>query len=402
MSGLSDLLQDVSNYAGEAEHGVADWAKSVPGAAKQVGEDVGRAVGGTAKRARKRGASQAEWLGMPRSWGDYLAISPLNWLEGAAEQGARKGKKDPPALPANEADISGQKYKFSAVDDPTGAVTGYTAQGDVGSIPVTRQDLPFLTEGKGKKRRAINFPVVDNKAVDGGHLGEIGDPAKLSDKEYDLLTHEASKGNKLAQEILVKGHYKGTPAPTLKQDLAKLEDPFVKALGNLPNVANTAEAQVAAVTAPYDFTNAETQVNNILTNQGFAANAKPSAATSAYVSKMDAIAGGNPLTSSALGLPTIDQALGRLGPLAKQAEGTVAQSALLNALLSHIQYQDVYGTGLSGTNVKGDPSWLQQLLASVTGTTFGAGLPAPAVAAAGGSIPGVTPGSSSSTVPNTG
>jgi hypothetical protein len=291
---------------------------------------------------------------------------------------------------ANEITIGGKTYKFSDVTDPQGDVEGYTAQGATGAVGFDKADDKYLHD-----LSLGNTPLVDEK----NGVGKIGDPHQLTDKEYDALTKEASTGNKLAQEILVKGHYKAQNAPSLQQDLNKVEDPFVKALGNLPNVASAGEAQVGAVTQPYDFSNAESQVNNILTNQGYAANAQPSAGTSAYINKIDSEAAGNPLTQSTLGLPSISSALSGLGPAAKLSEKAAPNSALLSALLSHIQYQDVYGTGLNAGSASSNPAWLQELLASVTGTTAAGGLPSPALAATG---IGTVPGASSDTVPNTG
>ena len=290
-------------------------------------------------------------------------------------------------------EYKGKKYKFTDItgQDRQHNVEDYTAQGKVGDVPVTGTDEKWF---QGLKDI---LPSITRK--DEGGVGHLEDPGQLSEKEYDALTKQASKGNKLAQEILLKGHYKAHDFPSLTQDLNKVEDPFVKALSNMPNVANTAESQIAAVTQPYDFANAEGQVNAILANQGFAQTAQPSAQTSAYVNKIDQIASGNPLTSSALGLPPIDQALAGLGPAAKASEKAAPNAALLAALLSHIQYQDVYGTGLSASQTANNPAWLQQLIAAVTNSTFAAGLPNASIAAAGA---GTTPSAGSSPVPNTG
>jgi hypothetical protein len=278
------------------------------------------------------------------------------------------GPDAPPDLPSDEIDIGGKTYKFSAVTDPTGNVESYTAQGPEGAVKLTPADYKYLKYVEGQNAMVPGKP---------GETEQPGDPHQLSDKEYDTLTQEASRGNKLAQEILVKGHYKAKDFPTLTQDLQKMADPFVNALSNLPNVASTAESQLQAVTQPYDFANAEGQVNNILTNQmGMAALAQPSAATSSFVSKVDQIASTNPLTQSTLGLPTIESALGELGPAAKLSTKATPNAALLQALLSHIQYQDVYGTGLSSTAAaQNNPNWLQQLIAAVNLSDLGGGIP---------------------------
>jgi hypothetical protein len=282
---------------------------------------------------------------------------------------------DPP-MPKDEGEVGGKKYKFTAETNPEGEVESYSAQDPDASL--SGQMMQGPTEGgqpKNQMDRQLDLL-----------LGGKENASDLSPKEYDALTKEASRGNKLAQQILVKGHFKGKDYPSLTQDLNKIEDPFVKALSNMPGVANTAESQVVAATQPYNFTNAESQVNNILTNQGYAANAQPSAETSAFVNKIDAEAAGNPLTQSALGLPSISQALAGLGPAAKLSEKAAPTSALVQALLSHLQYEDVYGTGLSSS--AGQPNWLQQLLAAVTGTTSTGGLVSPATAAAGiGAVP---------------
>jgi len=297
------------------------------------------------------------------------------------------GGRSDPGLPADEIEIGGKKYTFNAVTDQYHNVIDYVTQGESGPVHFTPDDYKYL--------KAIE---AQNAMVPGkpGQTEQPGDPTKLSDSEYDALTKDAAKGNKLAQEILVKGHYKAQDYPSLTQDIAKLEDPFVQALSNLPNVAQSAEAQTLAVTKPYDFSNAESQVNNILANQGYAQLAQPSVATSSYVSKLDQLASGNPLTTSALGLPSITQALSGLGPAGKLAESAAPNAGLLSALLSHIQYEDIYGTGLSGVSAAQNPAWLQALLAAVTGQSNLnikiPGLPSTSPA----------PGQSPDTVPNTG
>jgi hypothetical protein len=298
-----------------------------------------------------------------------------------------------PSLPADESDIGGHKYKFFQVTDPDNNVEFYTAQDPSGRIDISKDPQ----EQRDLNDLANEVPNLAGLTI-GGH--GLGDPNKLSDKEYDALTKAAARGNNLARQILIKGHYKATDFPSLTQDLAKVEDPFVNALSNLPNVANAAEAQTVAVTQPYDFNNAEAQVNNILANQGMAQLAQPSATTTQYANKLSSIASQNPLATSALGLPSINQALAGLGPAAQLSEKATPNQGLLAALLSHIQYEDIYGTGLTGPQASSNPAWLQNLISSVLGdTSISGALPsvtAAAAAAGGGST------SPTDTVPNTG
>jgi hypothetical protein len=342
-----------------------------------------------------------------------------------------------PTMPANEIEIGGKKYRFTQVQDPYGRVEDYTARGDA---PI---DI-----SKAQERSSTSYgPLGDLSNFRIGKGGELEGSIKseLTDKEYDTLTREAAGGNKLAQQILVKGHYKAQNFPSLMQDLNKIEDPFVKALGNLPNVEASAEKMVSAVTQPYDFSNAETQVNNLLSNQTVASQSSmaaglagaagaqataqgagsdyqnpfaasnpflskeavssggsmpaQSAQTKAYLSALNKIGAPNLASSAIPGIPSFDAALASLGPAAKLSEKASPQQALLSALLSHLQYQDVYGTGLASAGTSQNPAWLQQLIASVTGLTSTGGLVNPALA--GGGV-GSVPSAGTSTVPNTG
>ena len=337
-----------------------------------------------------------------------------------------------PTTGADYGEFGGKKYKFTAVTDPYGQVESYGSGMTGASLP--NEMGPVEGDPKNKMDRDLEFL-----------LGGVQNARDLSPHEYEKLTQEASKGNKLAQEILVKGKFKAQNFPSLMQDLNKIEDPFVKALGNLPNVEASAEKMVSAVTQPYDFSNAETQVNNLLSNQTVASQSSmaaglagaagaqataqgagsdyqnpfaasnpflskeavssggsvpaESAQTKAYLSALDKI-GAPSLSSSAIpGIPSFDSALAAMGPAAKLSEKASPQQALLAALLSHLQYQDVYGTGLASAGASQNPAWLQQLIASVTGLTSTGGLVNPALAAGG---VGSVPSTGASTIPNTG
>ena len=264
--------------------------------------------------------------------------------------------------------VAGEGYKFSPVDNPEGNIEDYTETSPTGTEPMRELGM----------------------AQQGGLLQASADPKTLSAKEYDALTREASKGNKLAQSILVSGHYKAHDYPSLQQDLKKVEDPFVNALSGLPALAENLQSQQQQMTQPYDFNNAEAQVNNLLGQMGSSQRMSASPETQAYVDKLQGIVGGaNNINTSTAGLPSIEQALGGLGPAGKLSEKASPYASLLAALLSHQQYETIYGgQAPSGTN---DPAWLQNLIASVTGTSIGGGLVNPSVAA--GSV-GVTPSTS--------
>lgn len=295
-----------------------------------------------------------------------------------------------PFKPAQSADdlglFGGKRYKFEAVTDPTGEVEDYTSQGPTGELP---------KEFQGKAFQKYDTGEVADLAMEGKD-----DPHKLTDSEYDALTKEASKGNKLAQEILVRGHYKAHDFPTLTQDMNKLEDPFVKALSGMPALATNLENQQNSTTQLYDFTNAEGQVNNILGGMGSSMRATPDQTTTNYVNKLQGFVnqGANQINQPGPnGVPSIMQALEGLGPAAKLSEKSTPTEALLGALLSHLQYETIYG-GQTPSG-KGEPNWLQQLLASVTGLTAGGNLVSPLVAASG--LAGTTPSTGASTIPNT-
>lgn len=300
------------------------------------------------------------------------------------------GQAADPSLPADEYVYGGKTYTFKPVNDPRGGMVKDYSASDPNAEITGGESGPVLGNPSNQMSRQLEML-----------LGGVQNAQDLSPHEYDKLTQLASNGNKLAQQILVKGNFKAQDYPSLSQDITKMTDPFVQALSNLPNAANAAEAQVAAVTAPYDFSNAEGQVNNILKNQGFAQLAQPSAATSAYVGKLNQIASGNPLTDTnpvlqALGVPTIESALKGLGPAAKAYQKALPNQAMLGILLNRIQSQDVYGSGLTSKNALGPsaPNWLQELLASITSSTYGN---------LGGALPGLNtiaqslPGSGQST-----
>jgi hypothetical protein len=75
VSGLSDLLSHIGEgfkAAGEGVgRGVTGWAEQVPGAGKQVGEDIGRAARGTYRKASEESAQAQHWLGVPESGWSY-------------------------------------------------------------------------------------------------------------------------------------------------------------------------------------------------------------------------------------------------------------------------------------------------------------------------------------------
>jgi hypothetical protein len=272
--------------------------------------------------------------------------------------------------PEDQGQVGQGDYKFTAVTNPEGSIEDYT------ETPPT------------------NTGYTEGGILRGDVAQQSTDPKQLSASQYDALTKEASKGNKLAQQILVSGHYKAHAYPSLAQDLTKLEDPFVQALSGLPALAQSEQAAANKVTQPYDFTNAEAQVNNLLGQMGSSQRMTTSPETNAYIAGLQGIVsqGANNLTSGALGgaVPSIMSALEGLGPAAKESEKATPYAALLSALLSHQQYETVYG-GQSPSS-SGDPAWLQNLIASVTGTGIGGGLVSPAIAAgAVGTTPSATP-----------
>ena len=281
---------------------------------------------------------------------------------------------------SDEADIGGKEYKFSTVSgNPEGEVQDYSAQDpnakldDLASGPV---------EGDPKSVMAHQLEEL---------LGGVQNPSDLSPKEYDALTKQASKGNQLAQQILVKGKFQAKNYPTEAQDLAKIEDPFVQALSGLPALAQNEQNAANKVTQPYDFSNAESQVNNLLGQMGSSMTMSTSPETQSYLNTLGGIvgSGANNLTQSNLGIPSIMSALGGLGPAAAQSTKATPYASLLAALLGHEQYEIEYG-GVS-PNSSQTPNWLQNLIASVTGTAVGGGLVSPTVAA--GSV-GSTPSTS--------
>jgi hypothetical protein len=276
----------------------------------------------------------------------------------------------PAALPTDESDIGGKDYRFTAVtSNPEGNVQDYAAQAA----------LPYgPTPGNQQAELSKQLEQA---------LGGVQNSQDISPHEYDALTKEASKGNKLAQQILVKGRFAGKDYPSLNQDLTKLTDPFVQALSGMPALAENAQSQMQAQTAPYDFTNAEAQVNNLLGQMGSSMTSAASPETQSYVNSLNqSVAAAGNLSSSALGLPSIMSALEGLGPAAKESQAASPYASLLAALLSHQQYEDIYEGAFPQSSQ--NPAWLQSLLASVTGTTSGGGIVSPVVAAGGvGSTP---------------
>jgi hypothetical protein len=278
----------------------------------------------------------------------------------------------------SQGDILGHQYKFTPVTNPNGEIQSYSETDPTGTEPMQMLGM----------------------AQEGGVLQHATDPKTLTPAEYDKLTVEASKGNKLAQQILVSGHYKANDFPTLGQDLKKIEDPFVQALSGMPALAENMQGQMNAITQPYDFTNAEAQVNNLLGQEGSTMRMSTSPETNTYLSKLSSIVGspGADLTHSSAGLPSIMDALSGLGPAGKLSEGASPYASLLGALLSHQQYLDIYQGGLQQSNSNQNPAWLQALLASVTGQTAGGSVVSPQIAAAGiGAAPSTTPSPTGST-----
>ena len=349
MSGFSDTLG-----------GLGDWAESIPGALKQAGKDVAEYPGQASE------AVSQIVRGLQEGYGQKVA-DPIAKYFGMAQPYA-EDSQPAPEMPKGDDEFGGHKYKFTKETLDPSQVEDVTSSAFQG-----QQDPAF--------EATLNKDNKGFKNIDEG---------KLTDKEYDALTREAANGNKLAQGILVKGKYKEQRFPSLGQDMAKLEDPFVKALSGLPGLGTTLEGQVQAQTKLYDFSNAEGQVNNLLSGMGSSMRATASPETQAYAGKIAGITGGDPLTTSTAGLPSIESALSELGPAGKLSEKATPNAALLSALLSHAQYETIYGG--QAPNTAGQPDWLQQLIAQVTGTAVGGGLVSPALAAGGvGSVPSASP-----------
>jgi hypothetical protein len=278
---------------------------------------------------------------------------------------------DPNSDPApddtlDQGQVGNEDYKFTAQSNPSGIIDDYTST----------------------QPKATNYTGQEGEIAQGDLLQQSADPKTMDAKQYDALTKEASKGNKLAQSILVSGHYQAHDYPSLQKDLNTIDDPFVNALSGLPALAENEQAQANQVTQPYDFSNAEAQVNNLLGQMGSSQKMTTSPETNSYLSSLQGIVsqGANNLNTSTLGIPSIMTALSGLGPAAKESEGVSSNAALLAALLSHQQYEDIYSTGL--TNSSSNPAWLQNLIASVVGSTSSGGLPTPTLAAEGiGSTP---------------
>src|SRR6202451_1676615 len=182
-----------------------------------------------------------------------------------AAKGLWTGGKDKPASDNNDTlDMGGKDYKFSAVSDPEGTIDNYTETAPTGDQAMKQMGM------------------VDQ----GGLLQAQTDPKTMSAKQYDALTKEASKGNKLAQQILVSGHYKAHDYPSLSQDLKTIDDPFVNALSGLPSLAENEQANANKVTQPYDFSNAEAQVNNLLGQMGSSQQMTTSPETNSYLNTL--------------------------------------------------------------------------------------------------------------------
>lgn len=292
---------------------------------------------------------------------------------------------DPNAEPApsNDSldigDIGGKDYKFKAVTtNPEGDIKDYRST-DPGANITDGESGPV--EGDPKTSLTRQLEMV---------LGGTQASSDVSPHEYRQLTAEAAKGNKLAQQILVKGKFKAQDYPSEAQDLKKVEDPFVNALSGLPALAQNEQAQANKVTQPYDFSNAEAQVNNLLGQMGSSQQMSTSPETNSYLSGLQGIVsqGANNLTSGvpALGIPSIQSALEGLGPAAKTSEKVSPYASLLAALLAHQQYEITYEGANPGAS--SDPGWLQNLLQQVTGTAITGGLVSPTTAAGGvGSVP---------------
>jgi len=285
---------------------------------------------------------------------------------------------------ADTGDWSGKDYRFTAVtSNPYGDVQDYSAADPNATITGVGQaeaEGPVAgVQPKNEMSRQLELL-----------LGGTQNAQDLSPHEYDKLTQLAHGGNKLAQQILVKGKFQDKDYPSLQQDLSKVEDPFVKALSGLPALAENLQGQQTQVTQPYDFSNAEAQVNNLLGQMGSTQQMSANPETQGYVNSLqNIVAGTGNLNNSVAGLPSIMSALGQLGPAAKESETASPYASLLAALLSHQQYETIYGGEAPSST--GDPAWLQQLIASVTGQAVGGGLVSPTVAAGG---VGTTPSTS--------
>ncbi len=299
----------------------------------------------------------------------------------ALASGFGGGGTDPVQTGGDVGDIGGKDYRFSEVSaNPEGNIKDYSATDPNAALSGSLLQGPVA--GDPKSVMAHQLELL---------LGGTQNPSDISPHEYAALTKEAHDGNKLAQQILVKGKFKTQDYPSLQQDLTKIEDPFVKALSGLPALAENLQAQQTQTTQPYDFNNAEAQVNNLLGQMGSSQQMSANPETQAYVNKLQGIVGGaGNINTSTAGLPSIETALSALGPAGQLSEKASPYASLLAALLSHQQYETIYG-GQSPSST-GDPAWLQNLIASVTGTAIGGGLVSPAVAAGG---VGTTPSTSS-------
>jgi hypothetical protein len=363
---------ELDESGSDQEPGSVKAAKRVGRGLSKINQDVQQGAWDVLRGARSGyDTASRDVQGYAADFMHWLTGDPT--MKAVAQQDLGSGGGDPTQnLPKNEDDISGKKYKFTEVDPARGnPVQDYSAQDPTAKLTGALEQGPV--QGKPADMMDRQLELL---------LGGVQNAKDISPNEYKKLTKLASGGNKLAQQILVKGHFKAQNYPSLGQDIKKVEDPFVNALSNMPQMAQALDTQVSAVTEPYNFSNAEQQVNNILKNQGEAQLAQPSAQTSAYANQLAAASNVDPLGTgpasailSQFGFPgSINDALKGLGPAAKLAEKAGPDAALLGAILSHIQYQDIYGTGLS--NAQNNPAWLQALLESVNATSgLGGALP---------------------------
>ena len=342
-----------------ADDDSTDDTESGPSYTEQLRQLAG--VGGQPKTSTKKATS------LP-----YAPVSPDRSPDEDTDTGP----------PTSTADIGGKDYRFTALSGALAdQIEHYGAQNSGDSLPNVQGPV------QGDPNSTINRDLEEA-------LGGVQNAKDLSPKEYDALTKEASRGNTLAQQILVKGKFKATPFPTESQDLSKIEDPFVQALSGMPALAENAQNQMNAVQQPYDFTNATAQVNSLLGQMGSTQRMSSNAETTGYVNTLNnEVASAGNLNSSALGLPSIMSALGGLGPAAKESTKATPYASMLAALLGHEQYLIEYGGAAPGQTAT-DPAWLQQLIAQVTGSTSTGGLPAPSTAASG-----VVPSISTSATP---
>ena len=212
------------------------------------------------------------------------------------------------------------------------------------------------------------------KALPGYKLSPSTD---LTDKEYDILRQEAAKGNEFAQNILRLGAYQAQPFPTMQQDVRAVLNPFVQGIAGLQGMANALDARSGLVQAETSFPSAESQVNTMLSQMGVSpatqASFAPSAETSSFVKQLSNITaptmGGPGENIGGINVPSMSSALQSMVPLEQMSEKYAPYEQIINALLSHQQYETIYGYGpnaLAQNNTY--PGWLQDVINKISGS----------------------------------